>query len=277
VGTSTPTHTPVPDFAATEFWITSTAIVEAVVTAEQPRTYGTYPSPDGKWLVQVVIYDCIRIDPRPDADENAYEQLRLVERSSGEIKVGDGQLQSCGGLGAAGLEGLFWSQNSRYFYYTDAREGVPDGCGFSQRTTLRLDISTLSTEQLGGGFLSPDGTKIAAWQENELVIWDVNEGNEVGRISPRILNTETGTGPVVWSPDSQAFVYIQTESLCPVSGNSVMVHVTLSTLKQETLLESESPTFGGATWNKNNVLILFDENGDQWVYTLDNQKLEASP
>jgi Tol biopolymer transport system component len=229
-------------------------------------------------LAEILIYDCVKVDPRPDADANAYEQLRLVEGSSGEITVADGQLQSCGGLGAFGLEGLFWSPNSRYFYYTNAREGVPDGCGgYWQKPILRLEINTLRTENLGAGFLSPDGTKIAARQGNELVIWDVNEGTEAGAISPIVLNTETETGPIVWSPDSQALVYIQAQSYCPVSGKSAVVHVTLSTLRQEILLESDSPTFGDADWNKNNILVLFDENGNQWVYTFDTQELEPLP
>jgi hypothetical protein len=277
VGTPTATSTPTPDFYLTEFWVTTTAVVEAIVGTQQPRRFDSYLSPEGQWLAEVLIYDCIKIFPQPDADDNAYEQLRLVERSSGEIKVADGQLLGCGGLGAAGLEGLFWSQNSRYFYYTDAREGVPDGCGYWQRPIRRLDINTWSITDLGSGFLSPDGTRIAAWDEKELVIWDVNEGEEAGRISPTILNAETGNGPVVWSPDSQAFVYIQPESFCPVSGNSIVVHVDTSTLEQKLLLESASPTFGGASWNRNNVLILVDENGDQWVYTFDEQKLEPSP
>ncbi len=43
------------------------------------------------------------------------------------------------------------------------------------------------------------------------------------------------------------------------------------------LLESEAPTFGGAAWNKNNVLVLSDENGKGWVYTFDGQELEPVP
>lgn len=275
---ATRTPRPTPDRYATEFWVTSTAIVEAVVGTQTPRTHATYISPDGNWQAEVVIYDCVKVDPSPEADSNAYEQLRLVERGSGDIKAADGQLQNCGGLGAFGLEGLFWSQNSRYFYYTAAREGVPDGCGgFWQRPIRQLDIGTLGIAELGGGSLSPDGTKIASWQGNELVIWDVNEGNQAGVTSPIVLNTETGTGPIVWSPDSQALVYLQAESYCPLSGNSLVVHATLSTLQQEVLLESEAPTFGGADWNKNNVLVLSDENGKEWVYTFDDRKLEPVP
>ena len=228
-------------------------------------------------MAQITIYDCIKIDTRPNADPNAYEQLRLINVSSRKEKLADSQLQSCGGLGAFGLEGLFWSANSRYFYYTNAREGVPDGCGYWERPVLRLDIGTLKIEELGAGPISPDGTKIVTWQGKELVIRDINTGFEKGRITPHILNTETGTGPIVWSPDSQALIYIQPESFCPVSGNSFVMHVSLPKLDQKLLLESESPTFGNAKWDKINELRLFDENGNQWVYTFTNQKLEPLP
>jgi hypothetical protein len=271
---STKTTTPTPDFYATDYLINLTAIVETVVASEQPRIYKSYPSPDEKWLAQITIYDCIKIDARPNADPNAYEQLRLINVSSREEKLADGQLQYCGNLGAFGLEGLNWSSNSRYFYYTNGREGVPDGCGYWEKPILRLDINALKIEELGGGPISPDGTKIVTWQGKELVIRDINTGFEIGRITPYILNTETGTGPIIWSPDSQAFVYVQSESYCPLSGNSHIVRLDLPKFEQTILLESESPTFGGARWLKINELRLFDENGKQWVYTFNNQKLE---
>ena len=281
--TTTPTRdirtsTPTPDIYATELAITSTAIVEAIVATQQPRVYGTYSSPDGEWRAEVVIYDCIKVDAGVEAGENALEQLLLTNVSSGDENLIDAQLQNCGGLGAAGFEGLFWSHNSRYFYYTDSRAGVPDGCGgYWQRPYLRLEINTLDVEDLGGGVRSPDGSKLATWQGQELVIWDVNEGDEVGRISPYVVNTDTGTGALVWSPDSQALIYVQPESYCPVSGNSAIVHVDLATLEQTILVESEAPTFGGATWDNAEELALVDENGNRWVYAFGTRELEPLP
>lgn len=74
-----------------------------------------------------MIYDCV---PVGAVEENAYEQLKLIQIDNSVAKIVDNQLRSCGGLGAFGLAGLFWSPNSSYFYYTNAREGVPDGCGY---------------------------------------------------------------------------------------------------------------------------------------------------
>jgi hypothetical protein len=270
---STVTTTPTPDFYATNFWITSTAVVNAILTAEPGRVYKSYLSPDRKWKAEIRVYDCVQVNTATDADENAYDQLKVMEVNSKEEHVADSQLQNCGGLGAAGLEGLYWSSNSQSFYYTDARVGIPDGCGYWEKPVLRWDVNTLQTEELGAGPLSPDQRKIATWQGKEIVIWDINMGAEIGRISPDILNAEMWTGPIVWSPDSQAFVYLQPESFCPLSGNSRVVRVDLPTLKQTTLLESQAPTFGSAHWDKLNELRLFDENGKQWTYDFRTQKL----
>jgi len=250
--TETPTVT--PDIAAT------------VVAIQQPRLYGSYPSPDGKWRAEVVIYECVKTG---GVDESAYEQLKLVQVTNGDERTADDQLQYCGGLGAFGLAGLFWSPNSRYFYYTYAREGVPDGCGYWERPIIRLDITSLDKEYLGAGPRSPDGGKIATWQGRELVVWNIND-DEIARV-PAIAEAETG--PIAWSPDSQALVYVQFASYCPLSGKSYVVHLDLLQLKQTLLLESEKPTFGNVSWNVPNELALFDENGKQWIYSFATQQL----
>jgi hypothetical protein len=263
-GTVTPTEIPktptaTPDMAAT------------VVAISKPRIYSPLPSPDGNWRAEVVIYDCV---PVGGVDKNAYEQLKLIPKGGGAAKIADSQLQYCGGLGAFGLAGLFWSPNSRYFYYTDTREGVPDGCGYWERPIIRLDVSDLRLEYLGSGPRSPDGTKLATWQGQELVVWDINEG-QMARISATASDAETG--PITWSPDSQALVYVQFASYCPLSGKSFIVRLDLHELAQTLLLESETPTFGNAAWDVPNELRLFDEKGKEWRYDLATQELEQAP
>jgi hypothetical protein len=142
-------------------------IVETIIASQKPKISLPLLSPDGEWRAEVAIYDCI---PFGDMGEYALEQLKLVQVSKGVEKVADSQLLACGGLGAFGFEGLFWSLNSRFFYYTDASEGVPDGCGYWVKPVLRLDTTSLTVESLGGGLPSPDGMKLATWQGRELVI-----------------------------------------------------------------------------------------------------------
>jgi len=237
-------------------------IAATVVATQRPRINGSFPSPDGKRRAEVVIYACVKTD---ETSENAYEQLRLTQVAAGNQRTADSQLQNCGGLGAFGLAGLFWSPNSRYFYYTVAREGVPDGCGYWERPIIRLDMTSMTKENLGAGPLSPDKTKIATWQGQELVIWDINDG-EVGRIPAIALGAETG--PIAWSPDGRALAYVQFASYCPLSGKSYVVRVDLPELEQTLLLESQMPTFGSIKWDSSSQLMLSDENDKEWRYDL---------
>jgi hypothetical protein len=255
--TETPPAT--PDIAAT------------VVAIQRPRLYGSFPSPDGKWRAEVDIYECVKTD---GIAENAYEQLVLVQVTSGDERTTDDQLRYCGGLGAFGLAGLFWSPNSRYFYYTDAREGGPDGCGYWERPLLRLDLTSLNNEYLGAGPRSPGGERIATWQGQDLVVWDINDG-EIARAPANVSDAETG--PIAWSPDSRALVYVQFASYCPLSGKSYVVRLDLPESKQTLVLESEKPTFGSVSWHVADELELLDENGKPWRFSLAAQQLKPAP
>ncbi len=248
-------------------------IIATVIATSQPRIYSPLLSPDGKWRAEVIIYDCVPVNR---VDQNAYEELRLVEISTGVETVIDTQLQNCGGLGAAGLANLFWSPTSRYLYYTEARDGYPDGCGYWERPITRLDVANQISEQLGGGPLSPDKSKIAAWQrpEKELVIWAV-AGGEFARASA--LMPDTSTGPLAWSPDGQSLVYLQSDSDCYPAGVTYLVHLALPTFKQELLLQSKKPSWGGVIWESPSQLKLFDENSKEWRYNLITKKLEMKP
>jgi WD40 repeat protein len=238
----------------------------------QPRLYASDLSPDGKWRAEVLVYDCV---PVGEGGENAYEQLRLVQVASNRTEIADSQLRSCGGLGAFGLAGLFWSPNSGYFYYTDAREGGPDGCpGYWEPPFLRVNVSNLESEYLGSGARSPDGTKLATWQELELVVWDVDDG-EITRLPA--LDPAATTGPVAWSPDSQVLVYLQFDSVCTFSGPSRLVRVDIPGSKQTLLLQSESPTFIKAAWDEPDLLTLSEENGNIWSYRFSTNELQPSP
>ena len=269
--TSAMTATSKPRPTATVAPTATPDVVATITAASEPRLCSSLLSPDGEWRAEVLIHDCVTVG---GADEMAYEQLKLIRTSNSVESVADTQLLYCRGLGAFGLAGLFWSPNSRYFYYTNAREGVPDGCGYWERPIIRLDVTNLRLEYLGGGRRSPDGTRLATWQGKELVIWDT-DGGEIGRVPAMALDAETG--PIAWSPDSQALVYVQFASYCLLSGKSRVVRLDLSPLRQTLLLESEAPTFGGAAWDTPNELTLFDEGGKRWRYNLATQQLRETP
>ena len=148
--------------------------------------FGSYLSPDGAWRVDVVIYDCTLVDPESE-QEDSLEQLILVSVAEDSQTLLDTQLLTCGGLGAAGFEGLFWTPDGSYFYYTGAREGVPDGCGFWERSMDRFNIIHRHSEHVGGGPISPDRSKVATWFDHDLTLWNLN-GDRIGPVPNPIEN-----------------------------------------------------------------------------------------
>lgn len=215
-----------------------------------------------------MIYDCAPINDQVSA---AYEQLKLIDVQNQIETIVDSQLQYCGGLGAAGLGGLYWSPNSHYFYYTNARVGVPDGCGHWERPVIRFDLPNRQVEKLGGGPRSPDGTKLALWQGRDLVVWELN-GTELGRI-PAVI-PEAELGPIVWAPNSQKLAYLQVAAFCPPAGFSYLVELDLAGLQPVVLLESDAPRFDRLAWDTVDQIRLFDDTGSAWRYTPTTTALE---
>lgn len=212
--------------------------------------------------MDVVIYDCTLVDADTEG-ENSLEQLFLVSTAAdGSQTLVDTQLLNCGGLGAAGLEGLFWTSDGSYFYYTDAREGVPDGCGFWERPMHRFNINDRQTEYIGGGPISPDGSKIATWVNHDLTLWNLN-GDRIASIAHPIPNAIHG--PIAWSPSSLSVAYLLSEDYCPL-GTTYLVRMDLDALKPVVVLSSLAPSLAGISWDAPNRVILSDEQAAQWSY-----------
>lgn len=257
------TLTSTPDIAATVIAITT------------PRIHSSFASADGKWRAEVVIHDCVKVDPRETADANAVEMLKLVRISDQTGMIIETQLLSCGGVGAGGLGGLFWSPNGQYFYYTDARKGLPDGsCGYWARPIKRINVDSQKVELVGGGHVSPDKTKLAFWQDNEIVIWSLDEG-EIARapaIPPEVFHNK-----ISWSPDSRSLVYLQTEFDCAPDGMSYVTRLDLSSKTQIFLFESKEPSFTWLTWDAPYRISLVDDKGNRWRYNLVSKELKSVP
>jgi hypothetical protein len=215
--------------------------------------------------------------PVGEEQENAYQELRLTDTSTGEARTVDSQFINCGGLGAYGLGGRFWSANSRFFYYTNATTGVPDGCGYFTSPYLRADTADLSVEYLGMGALAPDQRKLAVWWEGEgevlqdgwLAIWDV-EGEllGIGRIPPPILIA----GPIAWSPGSDAIAFLTSEDYCPL-GLTALGRMQLDMMIPMVILQSADPSFAGVAWELPDRVELTDELGGRWSYDFATREL----
>ena len=74
-------------------------VAQALLGTVQPTTTASYPSPDGQWRIDLVIYGCTIVDPEVQ-QENSLEQLILVSAADGSRTVVDTQLLNCGGRGS---------------------------------------------------------------------------------------------------------------------------------------------------------------------------------
>ena len=228
-------------------------------------------SPDGRLRAQVLSYACTPVEGE---GEYALDELVVETIASGDRWLAAEQLQACGGLGAFGLETLFWSPGSRLLYYTTAREGVPDGCGFWLRPFSVADTRTRGSRHLGGGVLSPDSQHLALWQSADLVVWHLDQG-EIVRLP--IAVPDLPPGPIAWAPDGSALAYLQFQGDCQPLGPSHLVRVDLGSRVSQPLLTSSDPVLGGLDWREADILLLWDAAGQRWDYDLAQRRLSRVP
>lgn len=253
------TVTPDPDYAAT------------IVASESPTPMGSTDSPDGLWRVDFKRYDCLTIE---SWNEMAYESMDLTNLTSQSTQTVETQLQNCGGLGAAGLAGLFWSASSRYFYFTDAAKGAPEGCGFWVPPVKYLELPSGTVGDIGYGIRSPDDSKIAAWDASELVVWDVEQG-ETMRVPA--LDATAYAGDIAWSPLGTRVAYLQLTWACTPPGRFLLAVVDIDRKTHSLLLTAEQPEVEHVSWKTEDLLQLTDASRTEWIYSLDEHELKRTP
>ncbi|MGE5222533.1 MAG: hypothetical protein ACM3PY_08855 [Omnitrophica WOR_2 bacterium] len=274
----TSTSTPVPTFTAKPTTIptvtiepTSTPdIVFAVKVGEKPTEIQESLSPDRHWRAKVIRYECFSMSGFKNTGENeppqyAYEELRLTDQESGREWVIDNQLQNCESLSAAGINVNFWSSNSRYMFYSDAREGVPDGlCGYWEPSLTRLDTANGEKKEMSVGPISPDGTMFFSKSSDQITIWDIDRGEIFHQ---PLAVPGAFLAAVAWSPDSRSIVLLLTDAGCTHEGAKYLTLLKLTEEKQ-TFLDSISGNFASLTWESASSLKLATLNGDEWRYNL---------
>ena len=157
---------------------------------------------------------------------------------------------------------MFWSPSGRYFYYTTARQGVPDGCGYWSRPLSRVDTADGSVADLGSGPVSTDSRLLAVWDERDLVVYDI-DGGEFGRSAA--IDPAAALGPIAWSPDGGSLAYLQAGMFCipDQSGPTTVARVDLPGMVSRVLLRSVDPAFQTAAWDEAATLLLDDDTGGQ--------------
>lgn len=240
--------------------LNSTEIVKAILATVTPNILQKYKSPDGKIQAEVIVYSCTSL-ASVEEDSYSYEILKITNLENKREWIAETQVISCQGVGAAGLGGLFWSKNSRYFYYTTSLNGVPDGGSTGWMGSFsRFDVYTGDKLSLKGLIFSPDKLKIAAGEGQDLVVWDLN-GDELAHFQGKGVVPDGFADAWVhyfaWSPDSHSLAYIIT--LVPSTPTPSISFVLISNLelKQSTLLlESTNPEFIEVHWKSQNHLSL---------------------
>ncbi len=231
--TVTPGPSPTPDPAT------------LLVAAGEPRL-NDIMGPEGlPWRAEVLVYDCAVAGD--DAQPYALEILRLVNTAEAVEYQIDSQLVSCGGLGAFGLQPLAWGKSGRYFWYTTAREGGPDGaCRPWARPMTRLDLADWSFTTLESAAVAPFGQRVAGWLNGELVVYAI-DGGELGRLAPAALPPYVSAP--AWAPDGSALAYLQYTSACgEVAGDSAVVVVDTDTYEQRVVWTQASPELASVSW-----------------------------
>ena len=134
-------------------------------------------------------------------------------------------------------------------------------CWYWERPIDLIDTQRGEVRPLGGGPDSPDGARVALWQEHDLVIWEYDLG-EIQRVPA--WREDAYVGPKAWAPDSRQLVYLQSAANCMTSAESTLVRVDVVSGVQTELLRSVELGFAYVDWVEPNALKLRTFNGEEW-------------
>ncbi len=260
--------------------LTPTLMIEQIVKSSKPERIEESLSPDGRLQVERIMYSCMQV-ASDDPSQYAYEILQVVRLSDKlTIRLID-QFQTCGGVGTFGLGSITWSPSSRYYYFTDAREGTGDG-GMPgwQSTVYRFDAQSQQTTTLGPSLFSPSLDKLVTIQLSEagelglipraIQTMDI-EGNIIDSFT--IDNGSSGTIRTAWSSDEKNLVYL--EYRCPPREFcESYLYLIDPQHKRTMLLSSKKPAFMSVDWQDAGNITLIDEGFRKWRYSLLDGKLE---
>lgn len=216
-----------------------THLVDAIIAQTEPISMVDTLTPDGRWQIEITRYDCTPVDV-PDAEEPqpmSYEVMMVDDTTDEEEpQMITSQLINCGGFGGYGLALLNFSPDSRYLYYTDAREGFPDGGGFWLRPVIRLDTEDLTSENLGGGVFSRDGSMLATWQSQQPVV-NIYNTQEVEPLATfEVTGDHILLSELFWLPDSSGVIVVEADDY--IATSAIVSLIDIETLEKTVILET---------------------------------------
>lgn len=98
-------------------------LIDVITAASEPTIIQSFML-DG-YTASVTVYPCVEAG----VEEMSYERLDITNTSTNETHTVADQLIAGGGVGAYGLGILRAAPDGSFLFYTDAREGSPDGLG----------------------------------------------------------------------------------------------------------------------------------------------------
>jgi hypothetical protein len=238
-----------------ELQATLSAIAEQLQASVPPRVMQSLTAPDGRWQAEVIQYVCT--DLAGQESPWSYEQMILRSGAGADSLTVEAQTIQCGGLGAFGLAGKFWSADSRFFYYTNAREGWPDG-GYPWRRPLsRYVLAARRAEILDLAVPSPDERRVAGVQGDALAVWDLSSGAATVLPPPEGMPEGAWINALAWSPDGRTLAYlVQTRCSDRYPCPSALWRVDPTTGQAARLLSLEDPPGIDVTWSDPQRMLL---------------------
>ncbi len=234
-------------------------------------------SPNNSWIARGVY-----ASPKTEsALEKDYVQL-IIQNSEGARHWTVIDIWREVGLGNTYPQPVKWSQDGRYFYFTNSP--VIEGC-----KALPTNGSDLQRVDLGTGnvyevipqiaywiSLSPDESQLAYIKQVDLSLRlrDMKSGDEKNiTIEPRI---DFDAGNIFWSPKGNMLAL--TLAIQPCTGESPefgiyakstsIIIIDPSTLEVMTILKEDPRRLVTSAWNEDELIDLKDPKGKSWVLNL---------
>lgn len=263
-----------------DYYSTNTAIVQELKKTITPQDYQQLLSPNGQYLANFIVLECTNITE--GLNPYSLRTIKITDKIQPNTWIVIDQLIYCGGEGSGGiLGGLFWSNNSRYFYFTDNWYGEADTNPISWiNTAYRYDLLTKETLNLSGLALSIDKLKIAAGDGRDLVVWDL-DGGEIARFPGNNIILDQSSSVWLhyldWSSDNNSIAYILTlQSINNASNTSYILIANICQKQNSLLFVSSNPEFIEVHWIDQNHLSLVGNSNQiysDWVYDILDKSL----
>lgn len=211
---------------------TSDPLFQQLQETSQVKLDHQIDSFSGRYTTTLTQYPCTEVE----GQSISYERIDGYDHQTQTHFLIAEQSIYCGGLGAFGLEIQYWTQDEEWLYYTDAREGQPDGTMDTDwlPTLWQYHIPTASRTYLGQAKFSTDRRFLVAWNPLPIRVYTVDSAIPI-TFTPMIANL--AVVDILWMPTAKGFFYIQSEFPIRSETRSSAVYVDLTTQTQQLIIE----------------------------------------